>query len=62
MIEGFGFVPDSGGAGKFRGALSVYRKWRFLADGRACRTCRVKSVPYGLAVEIPAPFSGAPRV
>ncbi len=50
MIEGFGFVPDSGGAGKFRGALSVYRKWRFLTDGRAMvRTCRVKSVPYGLA-------------
>jgi N-methylhydantoinase B len=50
MIEGFGFVPDSGGAGKFRGALSVYRKWRFLADGRAMvRTCRVKSVSYGLA-------------
>ncbi len=50
IIEGFGLVPDSGGAGKFRGALAVYRKWRFLADGRAMiRTCRVKSVPYGLA-------------
>jgi N-methylhydantoinase B len=50
MVEGFGFVPDSGGAGKFRGSLAIYRKWRFLADGRAMiRTCRVKSVPYGLA-------------
>ena len=50
VIEGFGFVPDSGGAGQFRGALAVYRKWRFLTDGRAMiRTCRVKSVPYGLA-------------
>lgn len=50
MIEGFGFVPDMGGAGRFRGALSVYRQWRFLTDGRAMvRTCRVKSVPYGLA-------------
>ena len=50
LIEGFGFVPDSGGAGRFRGALSVYRKWRFLNDGRVMlRTCRVKSVPYGLA-------------
>ncbi|HEV8712130.1 MAG TPA: hydantoinase B/oxoprolinase family protein [Candidatus Binatia bacterium] len=50
MIEGFGFVPDSGGAGRFRGSLAIYRKWRFLTDGRAMiRTCRVKSVPYGLA-------------
>jgi N-methylhydantoinase B/oxoprolinase/acetone carboxylase alpha subunit len=50
LIEGFGFVPDTGGAGQFRGALSVYRKWRFLHDGRVMlRTCRVKSVPYGLA-------------
>lgn len=50
LIEGFGFVPDTGGAGKFRGALSVYRKWRFLNHGRVMlRTCRVKSVPYGLA-------------
>lgn len=50
LIEGFGFVPDTGGAGQFRGALSVYRKWRFLNDGRVMlRTCRVKSVPYGLA-------------
>jgi N-methylhydantoinase B len=50
LIEGFGFVPDTGGAGQFRGALSVYRKWRFLNDGRVLlRTCRVKSVPYGLA-------------
>src|SRR5262249_16237011 len=50
MIEGFGFIPDSGGAGKFRGALAVYRQWRFLTDGRAMvRTCRVDSVPYGLA-------------
>ncbi|MEW6301356.1 MAG: hydantoinase B/oxoprolinase family protein, partial [Thermodesulfobacteriota bacterium] len=50
LIEGFGFVPDTGGAGRFRGAVSVYRKWRFLSDGRVLlRTCRVKSVPYGLA-------------
>lgn len=50
LIEGFGFVPDTGGAGQFRGALSVYRQWRFLNEGRVLlRTCRVKSVPYGLA-------------
>jgi N-methylhydantoinase B len=50
VIEGFGFIPDSGGAGEFRGALAIYRKWRFLTEGRAMvRTCRVKSLPYGLA-------------
>ncbi len=50
MVEGFGLVADSGGAGKFRGALSVYRKWRFLQDGRVMlRTCRVRSLPDGLA-------------
>ena len=49
MVEGFGFVPDSGGAGRFRGSLAVYRKWRFLQDGRAMlRTCRVQTLPYGL--------------
>jgi N-methylhydantoinase B/oxoprolinase/acetone carboxylase alpha subunit len=29
VVEGFGYVPDSEGAGRFRGALSVYRQWRF---------------------------------
>jgi N-methylhydantoinase B len=50
MLDGFGFVQDSGGVGEFRGALAVYRRWRFLADGRVMlRTCRVDSLPYGLA-------------
>ncbi|MEM7407801.1 MAG: hydantoinase B/oxoprolinase family protein [Pseudomonadota bacterium] len=49
MLEGFGFVPDTGGPGEFRGGLSVYRRWRFLAEGQAMlRNCRVRSVPYGL--------------
>src|SRR5262249_1425199 len=29
VVEGFGYVPDSEGAGRYRGALSVYRQWRF---------------------------------
>lgn len=50
MLDGFGFMPDTGGPGQFRGALAVYRRWRFLADGRVMlRTCRVDSLPYGLA-------------
>jgi len=50
MLDGFGFVPDSGGPGCLRGSLAVYRRWRFLADGRVMlRTCRVDSLPYGVA-------------
>jgi N-methylhydantoinase B len=50
MLDGFGFVPDTGGPGQFRGSLSVYRRWRFLVDGRVMlRTCRVDSLPYGVA-------------
>jgi N-methylhydantoinase B len=32
-LEGFGFMPDSGGPGRFRGTLSVFRRWRFTRDG-----------------------------
>lgn len=35
VVEGFGYVPDTEGAGKFRGSLAVFRKWKFLADGFA---------------------------
>src|SRR5260370_23828184 len=49
MGEGVGVVAGAGGGGKFRGSLAVYRRWRFLADGRVMlRTCRVDSLPYGL--------------
>jgi N-methylhydantoinase B len=50
MLDGFGLVPDTGGPGRFRGSLSVFRRWRFLADGRVMlRTCRVDSLPCGVA-------------
>jgi N-methylhydantoinase B len=29
IIEGFGYVPDTEGAGRHRGSVSVYREWRF---------------------------------
>jgi N-methylhydantoinase B len=29
VLEGFGYVPDTEGAGKYRGALCVFRQWRF---------------------------------
>ncbi len=33
LVEGYSFVPDSGGAGEFRGGLGIRRDIRVLADG-----------------------------
>jgi len=33
VIEAFGNLPDTEGAGKHRGSLSTFRKWRFLRPG-----------------------------
>ncbi|MGE0383348.1 MAG: hydantoinase B/oxoprolinase family protein [Gammaproteobacteria bacterium] len=50
LIESQGFVPDTGGPGKYRGTLSVSRRIRFLRDGRVLlRTSRSNSLPHGLA-------------
>jgi len=50
QIVGHFYAPDTGGAGKYRGALSLCRQYRFLKDGRVLmRTCRSQSVPHGLA-------------
>jgi N-methylhydantoinase B len=51
LIERYGYVPDSGGAGKFRGGLAVERQYRFLeAVGTLqLRTDRRRFTPYGLA-------------
>ena len=32
LIEEYGFVPDTGGAGRYRGALGISRQYRLLAD------------------------------
>ena len=50
VIERYGYVPDSGGAGKFRGGLALVRQYRFLADEGVLqlRTDRRAHVPYGL--------------
>ena len=40
VIEGVGFVADTGGAGKFRGALSLYRKYRFCHSSDRKSACR----------------------
>ena len=51
LIERYGLVADSGGAGRFRGGLAVERVWRALAPDTAVhvRSDRQVHRPYGLA-------------
>jgi N-methylhydantoinase B len=50
-IEQYAFVPDSGGAGKYRGGLAMIRDYRFLEREGALqlRTDRHRFRPWGLA-------------
>jgi N-methylhydantoinase B len=50
VIERFGFMPDSAGAGKFRGGCGIRRDMRFLADeGKLTNLSeRQRFAPYGL--------------
>lgn len=50
IIEQYGYVPNSGGPGKFRGGLALVRDYRFLADEAyvQVRCDRYKFLPYGL--------------
>ncbi|OZE81547.1 5-oxoprolinase [Rhodococcus sp. 15-649-2-2] len=49
-IDGYGYLPDSGGPGAFRGGVSTYRDMTVLHDGATVqiRSDRRLSVPYGL--------------
>ena len=49
-IEDYAFVPDSCGAGRYRGGVGVRRSYRILANEALLqmRTDRVKFLPYGL--------------
>jgi N-methylhydantoinase B len=58
VVEGFGYVPDSGGPGKYRGSVSVYRQWRFLKPGTIMlRTNRPSRPCEGLAGGQPGALS-----
>ena len=49
-VVGYGLIPDSGGAGRFRGGLAYFREFRVLAE-RAVLTIRSDrrfSPPFGL--------------
>jgi len=49
-IIGYGLLPDTGGAGKHRGGLGLFRRFLILKDGTnfATYTDRVRRAPYGL--------------
>ena len=50
-VESYELLPDSGGAGRFRGGLGVRRTWRVLERGTRATVCceRTKSAPFGIA-------------
>lgn len=49
-VERYGYVPDTGGAGKYRGGLAIEREWRLLHGQAhlAIRSDRREHTPYGL--------------
>jgi N-methylhydantoinase B len=51
VVERYGLVPDSGGAGRYRGGLAIERVWRCVAPNTALhvRSDRQTHRPYGLA-------------
>src|ERR1051326_8674274 len=50
-VERYELIPNSGGAGKFRGGLGIRRIYRALADGTSFRSKgdRARFAPWGLA-------------
>jgi N-methylhydantoinase B len=51
VVERYGLVPDTGGAGEYRGGLAIERVWRCLTPGTSLivRSDRADRPPYGLA-------------
>ncbi|MEO3857133.1 hydantoinase B/oxoprolinase family protein [Acrocarpospora sp. B8E8] len=50
-IDGYGYLPDTGGAGRWRGGLSTFRDMTVLTSGTTIqiRSDRRDHLPYGLA-------------
>jgi N-methylhydantoinase B len=50
LVERYGLVPDTGGAGKFRGGLGMVREFRLLADEATfqLRSDRTNFRPWGV--------------
>jgi len=57
LMEEYGFLPDTGGPGKYRGALGIVRSYRILSDEAIVqlRSDRERFSPWGL-------FGGQPAV
>jgi len=55
----FAFVPDTEGAGRFRGGLATVREWEVDSEEAILqmRTDRTKTRPWGLAGGLPGAFS-----
>jgi len=50
IIDSYGYVADSGGAGKHRGGVGVSRVYRFTADATGiCLVYKTKSPPWSIA-------------
>lgn len=46
VVEQFGYVPGTGGAGTYSGSVAVAREWRFLCEGNAMiRSVRLEAPP-----------------
>jgi N-methylhydantoinase B len=72
-VEEYSVIPDSGGAGRYRGGLGVRRVWRVLEKQAHASACCERTVtpPFGLAggkpgapavIELRAPGSNARRL
>ena len=50
MVERYGFVPNTGGAGKYRGGLGIEREFRLLAEDATfqLRSDRTDFTPWGI--------------
>ena len=49
VIDGFGLVRDTEGPGEYRGAMGVFKQWRFLAPGAiSVRTNRLTQASDGM--------------
>ncbi len=58
VVDGFGYVADTEGAGKYRGSLGIYKQWRFLQPGKVMvRTNRLTRRSDGLAGGHPGELS-----
>lgn len=59
-VRRYGFVPDSGGAGRYRGGLASVREFEFLGERGvlSIRSDRRRHRPYGLEGGLPGAASG----